>query len=507
MSRVAALRQVLLGTFFASLIHGTIRKDRRNMSNLAIHIENIGKRYRYGEVKTNINLREDIAAWVRGWMKSNGKHDSLKEIRERQMDESPDYFWALKDINLDISHGEVVGIIGRNGAGKSTLLKILSRITAPSTGKIVYNGRIASLLEVGTGFHRDLTGRENVFLNGSILGMRRNEIKNKFDEIVAFAEVEKFIDTPVKFYSSGMYVRLAFAVAAHLEPEILVIDEVLAVGDAAFQRKCLGKMGDVAKQGRTVLFVSHNMTAVISLCTRGVWLNQGRIVSEGGTREVVQNYLQSTGVSDTIPLEDRTDRDGSVRAVALKIENADAGGIIRVGSRLRCSLAYRGETPLKNPRFRLEFHDFTSSAPLCVLDNEVAGGLQDSLPPEGVVTCLTDPLYLTPGRCFVNVIIYHGKDMADEVEHATCLDVETEDIFGTGKMPSRRRALFVLKQAWQWEPAARAAREACLVTRNPPPPHCADSTALALFEQGPATQVDPLFKRFFEVRQADVSGN
>jgi lipopolysaccharide transport system ATP-binding protein len=200
-------------------------------------------------------------------------------------------FWALRDVSFEVRQGEVVGIIGRNGAGKSTLLKILSRITEPTTGEVHLHGRVASLLEVGTGFHPELTGRENVFLNGAILGMHRAEIKRKFDEIVAFAEVEKFLDTPVKRYSSGMYVRLAFAVAAHLEPEILIVDEVLAVGDAQFQKKCLGKMQDVAKGGRTVLFVSHNMGVVTSLCPKAMWLNKGALQRTGASRDIVNEYL------------------------------------------------------------------------------------------------------------------------------------------------------------------------------------------------------------------------
>ena len=201
--------------------------------------------------------------------------------------------WALRDVSFEVQRGEVVGIIGRNGAGKSTLLKILSRITEPTSGRAEIHGRVGSLLEVGTGFHPELTGRENIYLNGAILGMHRTEIERKFDEIVAFAEIERFLNTPVKRYSSGMYVRLAFAVAAHLEPEILIVDEVLAVGDAAFQKKCLGKMGDVAKEGRTVLFVSHNMAAVTQLCRRGFWLNDGHIVKIGLSQEVVESYLST----------------------------------------------------------------------------------------------------------------------------------------------------------------------------------------------------------------------
>ncbi len=202
-------------------------------------------------------------------------------------------FWALKDVGFGVKPGEVIGLIGRNGAGKSTLLKILSRITEPTTGEIRMRGRVASLLEVGTGFHPELTGRENIYLNGAILGMKKTEIDGNFDAIVAFAEVEKFLDTPVKFYSSGMYVRLAFAVAAHLEPEILIVDEVLAVGDAAFQKKCLGRMGSAARDGRTILFVSHNMAAVKALCSRAVWLKAGQVHMDGRAGEVVDTYLRA----------------------------------------------------------------------------------------------------------------------------------------------------------------------------------------------------------------------
>ena len=255
------------------------------MSNeTVIKIQNLSKRYRYGGVAPmSDSLRTDLADWARGLLRLQMEnrppgthHESFRQVQAHRIDVDPNYFWALRDVNLEIKQGEVVGIIGRNGSGKSTLLKILSRITPPTTGTITYHGRVASLLEVGTGFHRELTGRENVFLNGSILGMKRAEIARRFDEIVAFAEVEKFIDTPVKFYSSGMYVRLAFAVAAHLQPEILIVDEVLAVGDASFQKKCVGKMGEVASQGRTVLFVSHNMPSVARLCQRVIFLEKGR---------------------------------------------------------------------------------------------------------------------------------------------------------------------------------------------------------------------------------------
>jgi lipopolysaccharide transport system ATP-binding protein len=259
------------------------------MAEPIIRVENLGKKYliKHREGGQKYRALRDVIAGA-------GK-SALGLFRRRDLPQNnTEEFWALKDVSFDIQEGEVVGIIGRNGAGKSTLLKILSRITEPTTGRVTLNGRVASLLEVGTGFHPELTGRENVYLNGAILGMARAEIARKFDEIVAFAEVEKFLDTPVKRYSSGMYVRLAFAVAAHLEPEILVVDEVLAVGDAAFQKKCLGKMGEVAKGGRTVLFVSHNMGAVQTLCTSVVYLQSGSVVGRGPTAEIVTEYLRGS---------------------------------------------------------------------------------------------------------------------------------------------------------------------------------------------------------------------
>ena len=251
------------------------------MPESVIKVENLGKKYIIGHQKQEkyTALRDVISNTIKSILTPSNSN------RDHQED-----FWALKDLNFEIKQGDRVGIIGRNGAGKSTLLKVLSRITEPTTGSIKIKGRVASLLEVGTGFHPELTGRENIFLNGAILGMSRQEIKKKFDEIVAFAEVEKFLDTPVKRYSSGMYVRLAFAVAAHLEPEILVVDEVLAVGDAQFQKKCLGKMEDIGREGRTVLFVSHNMAAIRSLCTKGILLERGILKTSGDVSHVLDIY-------------------------------------------------------------------------------------------------------------------------------------------------------------------------------------------------------------------------
>jgi lipopolysaccharide transport system ATP-binding protein len=271
------------------------------MSEIAIQVEQLGKKYILGSQRGGSGLlRDKIAQWL--------KHPFRSSFQEK----SPDEYWALQDVSFSVTRGEVVGIVGRNGAGKSTLLKILSRITEPTTGRITVHGRVASLLEVGTGFHGELSGRENIFLNGAILGMTRAEIRRKFDEIVAFAEVERFLDTPVKRYSSGMYVRLAFAVAAHLEPEILIVDEVLAVGDAAFQKKCIGKMREVsAQQGRTVLFVSHNLGAVRELCDSAILLAEGRLQARGSVPRILELYssgAESTRATVPPPSADLLDR-------------------------------------------------------------------------------------------------------------------------------------------------------------------------------------------------------
>lgn len=270
------------------------------MSDTIIKIENISKLYRLGSIGTQ-SIQGDLARW---WAKVSGKTDPFEKFASNNSlskKENTDIVWALKDINLEVKQGEVIGIIGKNGAGKSTLLKILSRVTAPTKGTITVKGRIASLLEVGTGFHPELTGRENIFLNGAILGMTKHEIKLKFDEIIFFAGIEKYIDTPVKRYSSGMYVRLAFAVAAHLEPEILIIDEVLAVGDAEFQKKCLGKMKDISGQGRTVLFVSHNMSAINTLCQKTCLLSEGQVAMYDRTEKVTSEYyIRNYGTEEQI---------------------------------------------------------------------------------------------------------------------------------------------------------------------------------------------------------------
>lgn len=317
---------------------------------LALKAENISKQYRLGQVGTG-TISHDLN---RFWHQIRGKEDpylKIGESNDRTQKGSSDYVWSLQDINFEINQGDAVGIIGRNGAGKSTLLKLLSKVTKPTTGKIFTNGRIASLLEVGTGFHPEMTGRENVFLNGAILGMTRKEIKRKFDEIVDFSGVERYIDTPVKRYSSGMYVRLAFAVAAHLESEILIVDEVLAVGDAEFQKKCLGKMGDVSKgEGRTVLFVSHNMAAVEELCTSGIMLQNGFVKKVGKINEIVNLYRTSQISVKTFYSKDTTyEILSKIKSVEVLDYNSKSTDFINFGDSFKVKVEIDIKKNLLNP--------------------------------------------------------------------------------------------------------------------------------------------------------------
>ncbi|UBF24680.1 ABC transporter ATP-binding protein [Kovacikia minuta CCNUW1] len=404
-----------------------------------ISARGLGKSYqiRTGERKRYHTLRDDLI-------------EAARNLTQGKWGRSPtEEFWALKDIDLDIYPGEVVGIIGRNGAGKSTLLKILSRVVQPTTGEAALHGRVASLLEVGTGFHPELTGRENIFMSGAVLGMQKAEIRRKFDEIVAFAEVEKFLDTPVKRYSSGMYVRLAFAVAAHLEPDILLVDEVLAVGDAAFQKKCLGRMEDVATKGRTVLFVSHNMSIMQSLCEKTFLLDKGKLIEQGSTSEVINHYLQSEISKEVVPLTERNDRsgDGSVRLTFLEIESTDEDKIIRSNSRLKLTIHYRSENDLLHPQFLVGIYDYSNTG-IFLLDSDAVGKLPESLPAVGSVSCITDPINMTPGQCYVNVALLKGKVMADYIQYAAQFDVEFGDIYESGKVPPRSWVMCVLKHEW-----------------------------------------------------------
>ncbi len=327
--------------------------------NIVLDIENVSKQYRLGEVGTG-TLQHDLKRW---WANVRGKEDpylKIGETNDRTAKGDSDYVWALNDINFQVEQGQAVGIIGRNGAGKSTLLKLLSRVTKPTTGSIKYKGRIASLLEVGTGFHPEMTGRENIYLNGAILGMTRKEITRKFDEIVDFAGVERYIDTPVKRYSSGMYVRLAFAVAAHLESEILIVDEVLAVGDAEFQKKCLGKMNDVTQgEGRTVLFVSHNMTAVKELCNTGVLMKYGEVSYKGNMLESILEYQKDYELSNSYQSHNLEEAIGNQNIKILEFSAKPIlGQLIDIGSGTRIKLQFYNAQPNINLDATFELRNF-----------------------------------------------------------------------------------------------------------------------------------------------------
>lgn len=344
-------------------------------------------------------------------------------------------FWALKDINFQINKGEAVGIIGTNGSGKSTLLKILTKITPPTSGEVRLRGKVASLLEVGTGFHPELTGRENIFLNGAILGMHENEIRSKFDAIVAFSGVEKFIDTPVKHYSSGMYVRLAFSVAAHLEPDILLIDEVLAVGDAAFQKKCLGKMDEVTKnRERTILFVSHNMSAIQSLCSRCILIDQGKLKAFGETKKIIDTYLKTT-VETGISLKNRHDRKqmGNVRLTGFYIEhNAKRVNSLETGKDYSFCFSYQSldKKRLKNVSFwSAVYHE--SGLPLIQIDTNYTNQNFEDLPPKGTVKCQIPKLPLVSGLYQISAVV-KSVNSVDIIKNAGTIEVRAGNYFGQG---------------------------------------------------------------------------
>jgi lipopolysaccharide transport system ATP-binding protein len=347
-------------------------------------------------------------------------------------------------------HGEIVGIIGRNGAGKSTLLKILSRITEPSKGRTEIYGRVGSLLEVGTGFHPELSGRENIYLNGAILGMTRQEIRRKFDEIVAFAELEKFLDTPVKRYSSGMYVRLAFAVAAHLDPEILLVDEVLAVGDVAFQRKCLGKMNDVAGEGRTVVFVSHNMAAVQTLCTRGIFLRQGSVWVDDAIDETISAYLRTLEESESKGLAERTERRGrgNIRLTHVDIFAGDPEISTTLATGRPATFIF--QVSKKLPNLSCEFtvyDDYGQSIATFSSANQSPDDCQASNS-VGKFTCEFDELLLLPGRYRLNVAIKHNHEIEDHLEAAVFFDVEQGHVRGRQAASASKYGHVLLPHRW-----------------------------------------------------------
>ncbi|BAY48376.1 ABC transporter ATP-binding protein [Scytonema sp. HK-05] len=422
------------------------------MSDTVIRVENLAKKYVLGQQEEGSSYKT-----FRGAMTNAAKSfsNALNPRAKKEARATKGEFWALKDVSFEIKQGDRVGFIGRNGAGKSTLLKVLSRITEPTSGSIRIKGRVASLLEVGTGFHPELTGRENIFLNGAILGMSKVDIKRKFDEIVAFSEVEKFLDTPVKRYSSGMYVRLAFAVAAHLEPEILIVDEVLAVGDAQFQKKCLGKMEDVGKEGRTVLFVSHQMSAVESLCNRGILLQSGKLCLDDNPQKVINAYLDSAyTLAEKIPLNRRTDRkgNGKVKVSSFRVLNqeGDEQQALQSGKDYYFEIGYQSNLGnyLNNAIVSLDFYDEKNTR-VIMLQNKFTNSQLTLDPKGGSIICGIKNLLLANGLYRIGIFISYGdSEILDWIEDAASICVDGGDFFGTGSpgLPSHCKVL--VKAEW-----------------------------------------------------------
>ena len=402
-----------------------------------ISVENVSKAYRLGQIGGG-TLKEDFARW---WAKLCGKPDPFLKIgEEHHARKIGEQFWALDDVSFQVKQGEVLGIIGRNGAGKSTLLKILSKVTMPTSGQIKVKGRIASLLEVGTGFHPELTGRENVFLNGAILGMTKAEIRKKFDEIVAFSEIEEFIDTPVKRYSSGMYVRLAFAVAAHLEPEILICDEVLAVGDIEFQKKCLGKMRDVSQGGRTVLFVSHNMAVVRSLCSEGLLLENGKTSIFGPIEAAVGAYMnfQKQGNGDSLVTVPPAPSNCDVWMESVSVlRDGKPASAFEIGDKISLQINFKSRNPIQKPIIGYLIRSSTG-------ENVVNANnyfLQSSNYPEpvkeGTIICDLGAVPFMAGSYAVSFWLCRNPHEQHHIEDILHFTVEEKDIWGTGKLPAR----------------------------------------------------------------------
>ncbi|MCP3981375.1 MAG: ATP-binding cassette domain-containing protein [bacterium] len=422
------------------------------MSNTAIRVRDLGKRYHIGVRERRHDTMRDLIVDsatmpFRRLAKLVGGHAA----GAADLDET---FWALRDVSFDVKHGEVLGVIGRNGAGKSTLLKILSRITHPDAGEADINGRLGSLLEVGTAFHPELTGRENVFLNGAVLGMRRHEIERKFDAIVDFSGVEKFLDTPVKHFSSGMAVRLAFAVAAHLDPEILIIDEVLAVGDAAFQKKCLAKMDEVTRAGRTVLFVSHNMSAVDELCDRILFLVDGKVKSDGPTSEVISEYL-NYGDRSTIGPDGELSNYPRSGALAPVIVRGEVNGkpmqehhLVRPLEPLQMAFEVEVDRPMRE--FALAVY-FMSVHALCVFATNTIwsrGPIDLDRAGRHRVECTIPRMPLVAGPYFLIVAAAAEGKALDKLEQVSCIEVAKTDPFGHGRLPGKGEGHFLSDATW-----------------------------------------------------------
>ena len=421
------------------------------MSAPVISVQGLSKRYILGAMAGHDTLRDQLAHGAQALFEAfQGK------LKRKGDGADPNGFWALRDVSFELGQGEVLGVVGRNGAGKSTLLKLLSQITEPTEGEIRVRGRMASLLEVGTGFHPELTGRENVFLNGAILGMSRREILSKFDEIVAFAEVERFLDTPVKRYSNGMYVRLAFAVAAHLDPEILVVDEVLAVGDVQFQKKCLGKMEDVSKQGRTVLFVSHNMSAVEMLCNRAILLDHGSLCMDDTARNVVKRYVEESHARPAGgQLDQRVDRrgTGAARAISFRVLNEarEEEPSMQSGGNYVFAVEYENLTdaPIEDVSVRIDIFDDRTALTL-LLKTDFTNQNLTFQKGRGTFHCAVKNLPLTNGLYTARIFfsIRSDSEFLDWVEDAVTLTVSGGDFFGTQHLGQPKDCKVLLKADW-----------------------------------------------------------
>jgi lipopolysaccharide transport system ATP-binding protein len=422
------------------------------MPQKVISVENLSKSYRLGVIGTG-TFRGDLQRW---WARQRGQPDPYLKIGETDHgNRLGETLWALKDINFSVQQGETLGIIGRNGAGKSTLLKILSQVTAPTSGVVKVKGRIASLLEVGTGFHPELTGRENIYLNGAILGMKKAEIARKFDEIVDFSGVEQFIDTPVKRYSSGMYVRLAFAVAAHLEPEILVVDEVLAVGDAEFQKRCLGKMSTVASEGRTVLFVSHNMAAVENLCRQAIVLDKGTVIHSGEAMKTIASYLKDMKSSHVVFGEQKRAGSGLVRINDIKIQNYQGQplGVVQSGQDITISLHYELAPSYRNGTIHIGIGVSTQMGTKVFTHSTRLNGTSfKNVPRHGAFLFRIPHLPLPPSSymlgCTVKVDEAYADIIPDEIE----LTVVEGDFYGSGKLASASSGICLIDGEWSLAP-------------------------------------------------------